>query len=66
MPDAHLIPFADAQLVKVRTAGQAFHRLSCMTAESPDWRRAYAEWQAQAEEVAVLLIVKAESLEAHQ
>ncbi|GAB3380413.1 hypothetical protein [Azotobacter armeniacus] len=60
MPDAHLIPFTDDQLVKVRTAGQAFRRLSGMTAESPDWSRAYAEWQAQAEEVAVLLIAKTE------
>ena len=60
MPDAHLIPFTGQQMETIRAAGRAFRRLSGMTAESPDWSRAYAEWQAQAEEVAVLLIAKTE------
>ncbi|TBW32189.1 hypothetical protein E0E54_19815 [Azotobacter chroococcum] len=61
MADITLL-FTEQKLGTIRTAGQAFHRLRGMTAESSDWRSAYAEWLALAEEVAVLLIVKAESL----
>jgi hypothetical protein len=57
------IPFHEVDLRDIRKAREARGRLEAIDPSSPDWRPAWVEWTAIAEQLAHMLIFKVEKLD---